>query len=191
MRLLDIASSDFRMARLFPGVEYFGGDVDISALEDGKSKHPGGHHHPVCCDLRCLPFPDASFDIVISTHTLVHLPARWKHGQAIAELLRVVRPDGDLVFNIRNKTDQIAAAAHVLEGQFEKVTIVWYRRRLMFWWGKRVVAPLKRKSVPRGLPLLRVVAPLIHLADRFGPPVTGLYFCEGRIGGPPDTGRGL
>lgn len=42
-----------------------------------------------------LPFPDNSFDTVVSTHVLCSLPDRPK---ALAEILRVLRPDGRFVF---------------------------------------------------------------------------------------------
>jgi len=42
-----------------------------------------------------LPFPDRSFDTVVSTHVLCSLPDR---PRALAEILRVLRPEGRLVF---------------------------------------------------------------------------------------------
>ncbi|MEM9236494.1 MAG: methyltransferase domain-containing protein [Verrucomicrobiota bacterium] len=42
-----------------------------------------------------LPFADSSFDTVVSTHTLCSLPDR---AGALAEIRRVLRPDGRLVF---------------------------------------------------------------------------------------------
>jgi ubiquinone/menaquinone biosynthesis C-methylase UbiE len=46
-----------------------------------------------------LPFDDASFDAVVCVHVLMHLP---DHVRAIDELLRVLKPGGRLVFDIRN-----------------------------------------------------------------------------------------
>ena len=46
-----------------------------------------------------LPFDDDSFDAVISIHVLMHLP---DYERALTELLRVLRPGGRLVFDIRN-----------------------------------------------------------------------------------------
>ncbi|MEP4077320.1 class I SAM-dependent methyltransferase [Haloferula sp.] len=42
-----------------------------------------------------MPFPDASFDTVVSTHVLCSLPNRPK---ALAEIQRVLRPNGRFVF---------------------------------------------------------------------------------------------
>lgn len=43
------------------------------------------------CDVQELPFDDASFDVVIANHMLYHVP---DPDRAVAELARVVRPDG-------------------------------------------------------------------------------------------------
>jgi SAM-dependent methyltransferase len=48
-------------------------------------------------DIRSLPFDDASFDIVL-THWVIHnLPTAEDRQKAIAEMLRVLRPDGRLL----------------------------------------------------------------------------------------------
>lgn len=46
-----------------------------------------------------LPFENASFDAVLCVHVLMHLP---EHEGAIRELLRVVKPGGRVIFDIRN-----------------------------------------------------------------------------------------
>ncbi len=43
------------------------------------------------CDARYLPFEDNTFDVVVSTYALYHVP---QPTDAVAELLRVVRPGG-------------------------------------------------------------------------------------------------
>ncbi|GAB3694545.1 class I SAM-dependent methyltransferase [Saccharopolyspora tripterygii] len=45
-------------------------------------------------DARSLPFPDAAFDTVVCTFSLCAIP---DHEQAIAEMHRVLRPDGVLL----------------------------------------------------------------------------------------------
>lgn len=49
-------------------------------------------------DCRALPFPDASFDVVVAATTLSHVP---DVGRAIAEMVRVTRPGGRIgVFDV-------------------------------------------------------------------------------------------
>lgn len=44
-----------------------------------------------------LPFPDGSFDVVVSCTMLHHLPSVAEQDQALAEALRVLRPGGRFV----------------------------------------------------------------------------------------------
>lgn len=49
-------------------------------------------------DCRMLPFPDASFDVVVAATTLSHVP---DPGRALAEMVRVTRPGGRVgVFDV-------------------------------------------------------------------------------------------
>lgn len=48
-----------------------------------------------------LPFEDDSFDAVVCIHVLMHLP---EHAEAVRELIRVVKPGGRVIFDIRNTT---------------------------------------------------------------------------------------
>lgn len=51
-------------------------------------------------DATSLPFEDASFDVAYSFKVLAHVP---KFDEAVAEMARVVRPGGHLVFDIYNR----------------------------------------------------------------------------------------
>jgi len=46
------------------------------------------------CDAQELPFPDASFDVVVANHMLYHVP---EPARAVAEFARVLRPHGVLL----------------------------------------------------------------------------------------------
>lgn len=68
-------------ARAYVGVDMRDGPgVDIVATADA------------------LPFPDASFDVVVSTEMLEHDPAFWL---SLAEMGRVLRPGGQLILTTR------------------------------------------------------------------------------------------
>jgi len=45
-------------------------------------------------DITRLPFPDASFDAVISMTVIHNIPSRDGRDQALRELVRVLKPDG-------------------------------------------------------------------------------------------------
>lgn len=70
-------------------------------------------------DVTDLPFPDGSFDLIVSSFSLHH----WDHPEAAApELARVLRPGGQLrVYDFRSAPfDELAAAAagsHGFAGQ--------------------------------------------------------------------------
>lgn len=48
-------------------------------------------------DARCLPFPDDSFDLVVTAHMLEHLP---RPEQALREISRVLKPGGSVIASI-------------------------------------------------------------------------------------------
>lgn len=70
---------------LFPGANYMGVDVrpgpGVDRIADGF-----------------LPFPEATFDLVVSTETLEHDRRPW---ETIVEMRRVVRPRGMVILTAR------------------------------------------------------------------------------------------
>jgi ubiquinone/menaquinone biosynthesis C-methylase UbiE len=75
------------MARLIPGLVVKGVDVSdyaiANAMEDMRE-------HVQVADAVALPFPDTSFDVVISINT-IHNLAREECAQALKEIQRVAR----------------------------------------------------------------------------------------------------
>ncbi len=61
----------------------------------------------LCVGTESLPFPDASFDTVVSTLVLCSVP---RQARALAELRRVLRPGGSLLFieHVRSDSPRLA-----------------------------------------------------------------------------------
>jgi SAM-dependent methyltransferase len=80
------------------GVRMVGLDLSAAMLEKLAEKSGGRPAFPVLRgDATRLPFRDAAFGAAIARHVL-HLIPRWQ--DAVAELVRVVRPGGVLLLNI-------------------------------------------------------------------------------------------
>jgi SAM-dependent methyltransferase len=59
----------------------------------------GGRAEVVSADMRKLPFPDASFDAIVSTYAIDHLPRNDIPG-ALSEAARVLRPGGEFLLEV-------------------------------------------------------------------------------------------
>ena len=84
-----------------------------------------GVENPVQGDIRCLPFTDAAFDLVLSVDVIVHLP-RGDEFPAARELARVTRPGGLVV--VRASALDMLRSRH---GEFVHERQRFTRRRLM------------------------------------------------------------
>ena len=63
-----------------------------------------------------LPFPDQTFDVVLSTLMMHHLPASLKR-QGLAEIARVLKPGGRLVIaDFKRKQERTGQAARFHAG---------------------------------------------------------------------------
>jgi ubiquinone/menaquinone biosynthesis C-methylase UbiE len=81
----------------YPDSQFFG--IDISKGMLGKAKRHGASlvHGDSCR----LPFADGTFDTILARALLHHLPAPEK---GVAEMIRVLKPGGELVVLDTNKT---------------------------------------------------------------------------------------
>jgi SAM-dependent methyltransferase len=73
------------------GIDTVGLDFSATQLALARDLVPDAR--PVQGDLASLPFPDASFDAVVSYYAVIHVP-RTEHPAAFAEVRRVLRPGG-------------------------------------------------------------------------------------------------
>jgi SAM-dependent methyltransferase len=91
----------FENVDLIPdGIEFVLGDLSIGMVKTAlgnihEARASAGRRvldlQGGCIDVQALPFPAASFDLVIANHMLYHAP---DIDRAIRELYRVVKPDG-------------------------------------------------------------------------------------------------
>lgn len=91
---LDVACGTGRHSEYLAGLghEVTGVDTSLEMLAKARAKVQGGDFHEA--DLHDLPFADDRFDVVVCALALTHVPDL---AQALAELVRVLRPGGHLV----------------------------------------------------------------------------------------------
>lgn len=90
---LDLGCGSKPYADLFPKLRSYRG-VDLPANRSANSLEKRADAY---ADLRALPFPDGSFDVVISTQVLEHMP---DPEAVLAEAARLLRDDGILLLTI-------------------------------------------------------------------------------------------
>jgi SAM-dependent methyltransferase len=96
--VLDVGSGPGSYAKLVqdrtPHGAYVAGDLSLGMARKAREQVGGPHTHALNFDAQELPFPDASFDVVLANHVLHHVP---DIDRALAEIHRVLRPDGCLI----------------------------------------------------------------------------------------------
>jgi len=85
-RVLDAGAGEAPYRELFDHADYVTTDWT-------KSVHPGARAADIIASLDALPVPDASFDVVVCTQVLEHVP---EPERVLAELRRVTRDGGQL-----------------------------------------------------------------------------------------------
>lgn len=87
-------------------------DIAPAILEAVRQRHED--IELVEADVRDLPFPDDSFDIIISNSTLDHFHSAQEIHVSLAELKRVLKKDGRLLVSLDNMANPAIAIRNVL-----------------------------------------------------------------------------
>ena len=77
--------------------EYVGVDISAQSLHEALRKHP--QVHLIRADLRYLPFKNESFNQIVCSEVLEHIPS-WK--KAVKELYRILKPNKTLIISTPN-----------------------------------------------------------------------------------------
>jgi SAM-dependent methyltransferase len=101
---------------------------EIAEVVVGLDRDPGIKenpllHHAVRGDLARLPFGDATFHLVLAKYVFEHLELPHR---AFAELRRVMKPGGFLVFHTPNRFHYFALVAKLTPHRFHG----WFRQRM-------------------------------------------------------------
>lgn len=95
-------------------------DISISTLEQARARYP--ELQAVKADVRCLPYADRAFDIVVSNSTLDHFTSRDQIVESLRELSRTLAPNGQLLLTMDNLANPT----------------LWLRNALPFRWLNRL-----------------------------------------------------
>jgi ubiquinone/menaquinone biosynthesis C-methylase UbiE len=97
-------------------------------------------------DMRALPYPDTSFDVVVSGLAIHNISGKADRQRAIGEAYRVLKPGGRLVVADIRATALYESALRALGASgIERHRLGW-----RFWWGNPFAATtLLTASKPR------------------------------------------
>ena len=116
-RVLDAGAGEAPYRELFAHTDYMTTDWS-------ESVHPGARSADIIASLDALPVPDASFDLVVCTQVLEHVP---EPAAVLAELRRVLRDGGELWLTVpfvgelhEEPHDHFRYTSHGLRGLCER-----------------------------------------------------------------------
>ena len=95
-RVLDVGCGTGRWVRRYRGLGLRATGVDAEYGMLRRARVQGTESPLLVGDACSLPFGDASFDVLSDITVVQHIPAQLQ-GQALGEMLRVIRPGGRLI----------------------------------------------------------------------------------------------
>jgi arsenite methyltransferase len=112
-----------------------GNAMDVT-LRNASLEGVGDCVHIKTADMRALPFPDATFDLVASSLAIHNIRSNADRKRAISEGFRVLKPGGRMVIADIRATRIYADALRTLgASNIERHRLGW-----RFWWGNPVAA---------------------------------------------------
>ena len=99
-------------------------------------------------DMRALPYPDATFDLVVSSLAIHNIRSNADRKRAIIEGFRVLKPEGRMVIADIRATAKYEEALRALgAANVERRRLGW-----RFWWGNPIASTtlLTASKVPTG-----------------------------------------
>lgn len=153
-------------------------DIGTNLLRVARKK---GLTRLVAADLLAAPFPDGTFDVVVSSECIEHTPSP---PQAVAELARVLKPGGVLALTCPNRfwhwSCVVAGALGVRPYQgFENWPGWWSLER---WLEENGIAVQRHVGLHLFPFVLRLTQPLLRRLDRAGGTVGPLYVNQCLLG---------
>jgi SAM-dependent methyltransferase len=125
------------------------GNSAEAALENARREGVADRVEVKTADMRQLPFPDASFDVVMSCAAVHNLYNRWHRMQAIDEIARVLKPGGlALLDDIRHTDEYARRLADLGWGDARRLRSVWWSLVLRLLTPLRPAALLAQKPLP-------------------------------------------
>ena len=123
------------------------GNAKDVALHNALLEGVSDRVHIETADMRELPFPEATFDFVVSSLAIHNIRSNADRKRAITEAFRVMKPGGRIVIADIRATAIYADALRTLgASKVERQRLGW-----RFWWGNPVAATtLLTASKPRG-----------------------------------------
>lgn len=136
-----------------PDVDYVGLDLLEDRIEQSRASHPGSEFVVASAD--AMPFPDGSFDVALAVTLFSSLPTPALEERVAAEIARVLRPGGWLVWYDIRYDNPSNRAVHGVPGA---------RLRALFpGWGGSLQALSLLPPIARRLgPVTAIAYPVLH-----------------------------